>query len=178
MSSHDNPTDTTIDTANLLNRSILRLFRVLRAGQPAKGLTLSRLSVLGRLHRDGMTTTTSLAAYLRIQPQSLTRLIADLERRKLITRRPNSTDRRQSLLAITDAGIRLLVGTFHDQQVKLAHTIAKALTPVEQELLRIAVGLMDHLATATEAQTNALGKLGQNGSPVKTSRQKLGSSRV
>ena len=125
--------------------------------------------MLGRLYREGMTTATALAAYLRIQPQSLTRLVADLERRKLITRRPNGADRRQSLLAITDAGGQLLIETVHDQQVKLAHTIAKELTPAEQELLRIAAGLMDHLATVIETQTDALGEPGPNGSPAETS---------
>lgn len=169
MSSSVNPPDTTIDTANRLHRSALCLLRVLRASQPAKGLTLSRLSVLGRLYRDGMATATVLAAYLRIQPQSLTRLVADLERRKLITRQPNSADRRQSLLEITDAGVQLLIENVRDQRVKLAHTMAKELTPVEQELLRIAAGLMDHLVTVTEAQTDTLGKLEPNGAQTETS---------
>jgi DNA-binding MarR family transcriptional regulator len=166
MNASHNPPDNTIDMTNHLYRSALRLLRVLQATQPAKGLTLSRLSVLGRLYRDGMATATALADYLHIQPQSLTRLIADLERRKLITRRPNGADRRQSLLAITDAGVHLLIETVHDQQAKLAQTMAKELTPAEQELLRIAAGLMDHLATVIEAQTDILGELGSNGSPA------------
>jgi DNA-binding MarR family transcriptional regulator len=161
--------DTILDTANQLNRNALRLLRVLRASQPTKGLTLSRLSVLGRLYRDGMTTATALAAYLRIQPQSLTRLVADLEQNKLITRQPNSADRRQSLLKITDSGIHLLNETIHDLQVKLAHTMAKELTPAEQDLLRIAAGLMNHLATVMEAQNSTLGEPGQTGSHVETS---------
>lgn len=150
MNQSKNPPDATIDTATLLNRSALRLFRMLRTGRQAKGLTLSRISVLGRLHREGMATATSLASYLRIQPQSLTRIVADLEQSMLITRQPNSADRRQSLLAITDAGIRLLAQTVRDQEAQLAGIIAQELTPAEQEMLRIAAGLMDRLAAATE----------------------------
>jgi DNA-binding MarR family transcriptional regulator len=96
-----------------------------RDTRSGKGLSMAKLGVLGRLYRNGTTTPTALAAYLRIQPQSLTRLLADLQRRKLITRRPDEADRRQSLLE---------------------------LTPAEQELLRIAAGLMDRLAAAAGVQ--------------------------
>ncbi len=150
------PSDTASDTANLLHRSALRLFRLLRATQPARGLSWSKISVLGRLYRDGVATATALAAHLRVRPQSLTRLVADLEQRKLIRRRPNDADRRQSLLEITDAGVQLLIQDLCDQRENLAQTIAKELTPAEQELLRRAAGLMDHLAAVTEPQTIAL----------------------
>ncbi len=158
MSRSHASSDAVIDTANQLHRSALRLFRLLRATQPARGLSWSKLGVLGRLYREGKATATELAAYLRIQPQSLTRQIVDLERRKLITRRPNDADRRQHLLEITDAGVNLLVEELREQRMRLAQTVAKELTPAEQELLRLAAGLMDHLAEVTEAQGAAPGK--------------------
>jgi len=141
-----------VETANHLHRSALRLFRVLRVTRAAEGLTLSKLGVLGRLYREGMATATELAAYLRIRPQSLTRLVADLEQRKLIVRRSKDEDRRQSLLEITEAGARVLNEDIRDQRVRLAQVIEKELTPAEQELLRIAAGLMDHIAEVTESQ--------------------------
>jgi DNA-binding MarR family transcriptional regulator len=158
MEPSNDPTEATIDKANQLHRSALRLLRVLRATRPAKGLSSSKLAVLGRLYQDGLATATALASYLRIQPQSLTRLVADLERRKLITRRQDDADRRQSLLEITDAGTRLLMEEINAQRVKLAETMTKELTVTEQELLRLAAGLMDHLSSVTEAQTVALGE--------------------
>ena len=96
-----------IDTATQVHRSSLRLFRLLRATRPANGLSSSKLSVLGFLYQGGEGTATELASYLRIQPQSLTRLISDLERSKLITRRTNDADRRQSLLEITEVGAQV-----------------------------------------------------------------------
>jgi DNA-binding MarR family transcriptional regulator len=158
MDPSNNTTGATIDTANQLHRSALRLLRVLRDTRPAKGLSSSKLAVLGRLYQDGLSTATALAGYLRIQPQSLTRLVADLERRKLITRRQDDADRRKSLLDITDAGTRLLMVEIGAQRVKLAETMAKELTVTERELLRLAAGLMDHLSAVTEAQTFALGE--------------------
>jgi DNA-binding MarR family transcriptional regulator len=158
MNASNHLSEPTIDTANQLHRSALRLLRVLRATRPAKGSSTSKLAVLGRLYQDGKTTATALAGYLRIQPQSLTRLVADLERHKLITRRQDDADRRQSLIQITEAGTRLLMEEIGVQRVTLAETMAKELTVTEQELLRLASGLMDQLASVTEAQAVALGE--------------------
>ena len=158
MTKLEEASSTATDTANQLYRSALRLFRVLRATRPAKGLTLSKAGVLGYLHRDGMTTSTELAAYLRVKPQSLTRLLADLEERKLILSRSNGEDRRENLLEITEAGAQLLVEEIQGQRMKLAEAIEEELTPAEKELLRIAAGLMDRVAEKTEMQTAPLGK--------------------
>ena len=146
-----------MDTANQLHRSALRLLRRMQAARPTDGLSSSKLSVLGRLYREGTATPTELAAYLRIQPQSLTRLLADLQHRNLITCRPDEADRRQRLLEISAAGSKLLVEAVRDQRTELARTIASALTPAEQDLLRIACGLMDRLATVAGAQATASG---------------------
>ena len=160
MKTHTNTSDpapnTSMDTANQLHRSTLRLLRLLNTTRPSRKLSSSKLSVLGRLYRDGRATATELASYLRIKPQSLTRLIADLERGNLITRQPNDADRRQSLLKITDQGTKLLIEEIHEQRSGLAQIIARELTPVEQQLLRLAADLMDHLATVTEAQVATL----------------------
>jgi DNA-binding MarR family transcriptional regulator len=139
------------DTASQLHRSALRLSRQLTDSQGVKGTSLSKLGIMGRLYREGPSTATELAAYMRIQPQSLTRLIADLKRCKWIISRPHPVDRRQNLLELTDAGAMLLVKAVHVQQVALAQAIISILTPAEQEMLRLAAGLMDRLATATEA---------------------------
>jgi DNA-binding MarR family transcriptional regulator len=152
MKLSDDQSAVVTDAANQLHRSILRLFRVLRTNRPAKGLAFSAFGVLGRLNRDGMATATELAAYMRIKPQSLTRLIANLEQRGLIARRSNGEDRRQNLIEITKAGVQLLLKDISDQRVSLAQVIKKELTPSEQEMLRIAASLMDRVAGGTEAQ--------------------------
>jgi DNA-binding MarR family transcriptional regulator len=155
MNASRNPSESAIDTASQLHRSALRLLRRMQVSRSAEGLSSSKLSVLGRLYREGTTTPTDLAAYLRIRPQSLTRLLADLQRRKLITRRPDEADRRQSLLQVTAAGSELLAKEIRGQRTLLAQTIAGQLTTAEQELLRIAAGLMDRLAATTEQQDAA-----------------------
>jgi DNA-binding MarR family transcriptional regulator len=152
MNTPDDRSVAVTDAANQLHRSVLRLFRLLRTNRPAKVLTFSELGVLGHLNRDGTATATELAVYLRIKPQSLTRLIAGLERRRLITRQPNGEDRRQNLLEITEAGIQLLLEDIRDQRARLAQVIEKELTPAEQEMIRVAASLMDRVARRTEAE--------------------------
>lgn len=143
-----------LDAASQLHRSTMRLVRLLVNAKGVKGMTLSKLGVLGRLYRDGAATATELAAYMRIQPQSLTRLISDLERRKLISRRQNDADRRQSLLEITELGSQLLIKDVTAQRLALAQNILKILTPAEQEMLRISAGLIDRLADAAQVLTS------------------------
>ncbi len=145
----EEPSTGAIDTASQLHRSALRLLRVFRAARQGEGLTLSKAGVLGYLYRDGKTTSTELATYLRVKPQSLTRLLADLEKGKLIVRQSNGEDRRENLLEITEAGARLLIEDIRGQRVRLAQVIEGELTPAEKELLRIAAGLMDRIAEKT-----------------------------
>src|SRR4029079_8529098 len=96
------PENALLDTATRLHRSALRLSRRMRAVRPHGKLSLARLGVLGRLHREGAASGATLAAALGVRPQSLTRLLAALERDGLIARRSDEADRRQSTIAITD----------------------------------------------------------------------------
>lgn len=141
------------DTAGRLQRGTAALARRLRASTPAAtsgdGLSPARLGILAGLRRSGVGMTASaLAADLGIQPQSLTRLLADLEDRRLIARRTDSTDRRRSLIALTPAGTALLATELQRRRAALAATIAATFTPAEQKQLHQATLLLDRLAAA------------------------------
>jgi DNA-binding MarR family transcriptional regulator len=140
-----------LELARAMHRSGTLLSRRLMASRGAGALSLSKLSVLGRLRREGAATATELAAYLRIQPQSLTRLLASLEDEGLIVRRADKTDRRQNQIGITIAGERALIGDVRERRVKLAQAIARELTPTELSLLRLSAGLIERLAAAVDA---------------------------
>lgn len=142
---------TTLDTANQLHSSILHLSRLLTP-DGAKGLSMAKLGVMGYLYREGTATVTELAAYLRIQPQSLTRLITDLARQSWIKRRPNDEDHRQHLLEITEKGTKALISGVTSQRLELSRIIVDTLTPSEQEMLRLSAGLIDRLAEALKAR--------------------------
>ena len=49
-----------------------------------------------------------LARYLGVTPGPASRMIASLERRRLVTRRPNPDDRRSILIDLTEHGLEIL----------------------------------------------------------------------
>jgi DNA-binding MarR family transcriptional regulator len=134
--------------ARALRRGTTELHRRLRAERVSHGLSPSKLSILGRLILSGPLTVTALAAKERVQPQSLTRTLADLEASKLIVRRQDQVDRRQSLTEITPDGEDLLRNDARRQATWLAVAMSSVLTPVETSLLRLAAQLMRKLADA------------------------------
>jgi DNA-binding MarR family transcriptional regulator len=139
-------TDESELTASLVREGMARLGRRLRAERIGHGLSLSRLSLLGLLSRNGPMTATAMAAAERLQPQSLTRMLARLENDGLIVRRQDAADRRQVLIDITDEGVAVLDEDTLRREAWLAKVMAERLTPTECELLRLAAGLMERLA--------------------------------
>ena len=147
----DDEGDGAVATARALQASASLLSRRLFDSRGPGGLSVAKMNALGHLHREGPTTATVLAAYLRIQPQSLTRLLAALEAQRLISRREDDEDRRQVRIAITERGTKLLQRDVKERRARLAHVIEKELTPAEQGVLAVATQLMDRLAKALVA---------------------------
>jgi DNA-binding MarR family transcriptional regulator len=139
--------DADIDAlAGELRTSITRLSRRLRAERGARDLSLVQLSVLGTLRRNGAMSVGDLAAEERSQVQSLTRPVADLERRGLITRRPDTIDGRRVILSITPAGRETIFTDAVQRRAWLAKAIDDKLTRTERDLLHLAAQLLDRLA--------------------------------
>lgn len=138
------------ETAEILRWGISRLASRLRAEQPGSGPGLSRLaiSVLANLRHDGPLTPTALAAIEGLQPQSLTRVLNDLEEQGRIVRVRSRRDGRSQDVEITEAGHGALREHVADGNAWLAATLRRTLTPAERELVRIAAGLLQQLARA------------------------------
>jgi len=136
-----------IETANLIRRALADFARRMRSLRPDHEISTSKLSLLGRLVRAGRPmTATELAALERLQPQSLTRIIADLEADGLIERKPRESDRRQLDIAITPAGAEMIRVHAHARNVWLADAMEKKLTPAERAILVLAAELLDRMA--------------------------------
>jgi DNA-binding MarR family transcriptional regulator len=89
-----------------------------------------------------------LAAHERLQPQSLTRILAALEVDKLIIKSPDPEDHRRTRIQITTRGIAVLHRNVVNQEAWLARAIAQSLTPTEREMLRLATRLIDRVSAA------------------------------
>jgi DNA-binding MarR family transcriptional regulator len=134
--------------AQAVRRATLRLSRRLQAERDQRALSLTKISVLGHLLRTGPMSAGALAAADRLQPQSLTRVLADLERDGLIERVPVTTDRRQHRFSLTDAGRAAGAADMRRRDEWLARAIEQTLTPVERNLVVLAAELVDRLASA------------------------------
>ena len=131
-----------------LRRSITRLARRLRADRTGAQVTLAKLSVLGHLQAGGPLAAGELAERERAQPQSLTRVLAEMEQDGLIQRAADPDDRRRSIVRITPAGSGVLQREMRGRDVWLASAMAATLTPTERQLLALVSGLLDRLADA------------------------------
>lgn len=127
-------------------RAVLALGRRLRAERPDGAATLSALSLLGTLHRLGPMPATKLAIEERLQPQSLTRLLAGLERDGLIERRRSDVDRRELTIAVTGKGRAVLAEDLHVRAAWLTKAMAQALAEDERSTLISAAAIVLKLA--------------------------------
>lgn len=106
----------------------------------------SQLAVLGRLDRGGPQTTSGLAAAEHMRPQSMAEIVADLQADGLVERTPDSADRRQLLVELTQEGKDFVRRERRRREDWLSQAISKELTPHEQAVLAEAVALMRRLA--------------------------------
>jgi len=120
-----------------------QLMRRLRAEH---SFSLTQGAVLGRLDRDGPLGTVELAAAERVRPQSMGQTLAELEAQGLVVRRPHETDRRRTLIDLTDDGRRVLAEDRKRRIGWLAEAIERELSAEEQETLDRAVALLARLA--------------------------------
>ncbi|MGW2569952.1 MarR family winged helix-turn-helix transcriptional regulator [Streptomyces sp. NPDC001537] len=130
-----------------IRRGVMRLNRRLRQERGDGSLSANQLLVLGHLRRHGPATPGEVAAAERQRPQSLTRVFAELQAEGLIAREPDTADRRQSVLSLTEAGRRALERDMAERDAYLSRAL-DSLSPTERGVLELAVALMERLADA------------------------------
>jgi DNA-binding MarR family transcriptional regulator len=137
---------------------VTRFARRLRLERADHGVSASKLIALGHLLRGGVMTAKELAALEHVQPQSLTRILADLEEAGLIHRDQGKTDRREVQIKISAKGRDLLVLDARRQDAWLNHAIAETLTDAERDILTVAARLLDRLSDAPTTPEAEVGK--------------------
>lgn len=131
-----------------LRATISTLTRRLRTQATNDSPGSAKLSALGQLYRQGPLTPTQLAFQEGVKVQSLTRLLAELERDGYAARRPHDSDARQCLLSLTTHGARLLADEVHRREASLASAMDAQLSAHERAQLLSACDLIDRLAGA------------------------------
>jgi DNA-binding MarR family transcriptional regulator len=127
-----------------LSLAVVRLARQLRFRRPQSPVSLSQLSALATLHKEGAMTPGALAIRERVRPPSMTRVIAALAEMTLVIRAPHPFDGRQHLVSVSDIGVDLLDAERQASQVWLQRQLA-TLDPDERATLLRAADLMSAL---------------------------------
>lgn len=134
-----------VDVGALASELRVVLGQILRRLRVEHRFPLTHGAVLGRLDREGPRSTVDLAAAEHVRPQSMGQTLAELEATGLIARRDDPTDRRRTLLELTDAGRSALDEDRRRREGWLERALADRFTREEQEVLAKAVRLLTRL---------------------------------
>jgi DNA-binding MarR family transcriptional regulator len=146
-------TSTDAGLATVLRISVSRLARRLRAQRTTSGMTEAvlsetQLAALAALEVHQAMTPGELAEHEKVQPPSMTRVIAVLEERDLVLRSPHPTDRRQVILTVTDEGRAVVQRVRRRKDAWLARRLTE-LTGEERATLRAAVSILEKLSQSS-----------------------------
>ncbi|MER6575679.1 MarR family transcriptional regulator [Nonomuraea sp. NPDC001023] len=131
--------------ASALRVSMARLTRRLRRQAAAHSLTPTQFATLAAVERHSGITPGELAELEKVQPPSMTRVIAALEERGLVARTPHPTDRRQVTVTVTEAAQTLLKEERRRKEAWLTQRL-KELSPEERSILRQAAPILEKLS--------------------------------
>ena len=135
--------------AGMLGDAIGRFNRRLRQARPVGELTQNQISVLTSLDMAGALTPRELADAERVQPPTMTKVLAKLEERGLVQRTPHPTDGRQVVLHATEAGRAAVADQRRAGDAWLAKALAE-LPPDDRETLRRAAELLERIAKGNQ----------------------------
>jgi DNA-binding MarR family transcriptional regulator len=139
-------------TAVALAAALRRLRARLRQESPPglAELTLPQALALARIVEEGPISNAALAAGEYVRPQSMHEMVLFLESRGLVRRRADPDDRRRLPIEATHRGRRVVSELTGLRHKWLAGAIERDLTAAEKEMLAIAAGLMERIASSQD----------------------------
>ena len=133
------------ELASLLRPSLLRLTRIIRNQRVDMSVTLTQLSAMATLKTKGPMSAGELACCERVQPPSMTKVLASLEEHAFVRREAHPTDKRQAIIVLTPLGLALLDSERKSRDAWLSQRLNK-LTAEERSLLGQVIPVLDKLA--------------------------------
>ena len=130
---------------NSLRSAVMRLSRRLKHQRVDESLSPTEMSVLGTLARGGTATPGELARKEQVQPPSMTRIVALLEAKGLVSLEPHPEDRRQKVVARTERAEAMLEESRRKRNAWLAELVDR-LDEDEWAKLREAAPVLEKLA--------------------------------
>src|SRR5690606_2823005 len=130
---------------NSLRSAVMRLSRRLRHQRVDESLSPTEMSVLGTLARCGQATPGELARKEHVQPPSMTRIVALLERKGLSRLYPQPDGLRQKVVRQTEQAEAMIAQRRRMRDAVLA-TLVEGLHEDEWAILRAAARVLEKLA--------------------------------
>ncbi|OBB02578.1 MarR family transcriptional regulator [Mycobacteriaceae bacterium 1482268.1] len=130
--------------ASDLSLAVMRLARQLRFRRPDSSVSLSQLSALSTLAKEGAMTPGALAIRERVRPPSMTRVIASLADLGFVARSAHPADGRQVLVSVSPSGAQLIEAERKASQEWLKERLSQ-LDEDQRKTLLIAADLMTAL---------------------------------
>jgi DNA-binding MarR family transcriptional regulator len=143
-------TEATIDAtspselASRLRLAITRLSRRLRQQAASGDVSPSQLATLATIERHGPLPLGELAQRERVQPPTMTRIVAALEDAALVERHADASDRRVTRIAVSPVGAKYLAKHRSRKDVFLTRRLAE-LSPADSATLLDALPILERL---------------------------------
>jgi DNA-binding MarR family transcriptional regulator len=127
----------------------VRLSELMDRGLAQRGLTRARATLIWQLHHQGEQTQRELSQALRVTPRNITGLVDALEASGLAARRPHPSDRRATLVGLTDEGRRLAAALEAEHQQFAGLLFADVAKPDLAGFIGVADALLERLRDST-----------------------------
>jgi len=108
MGLHENTAGTPTEALDQLLELVVLLNKDITQSLSLDGLTVPRAHLLWLLHHQGPRTQRALADDLKVTPRNVTGLVDGLVATGFVTREPHPTDRRATLVSLTEHGTSTL----------------------------------------------------------------------
>jgi DNA-binding MarR family transcriptional regulator len=140
-----------VEEAELADRFRLALTRIHRRlrQQTGAGLTPSQAAALASTDRLGSPTLGELAALEAVQPPSMTRIVAALEEKGLVSRVVDPADRRVARVTVSELGAKVLEENRSLKTAFLAQQLHR-LTPADRRSLAELTDLLERLGELSD----------------------------
>ncbi|GAA4674859.1 MarR family winged helix-turn-helix transcriptional regulator [Frondihabitans cladoniiphilus] len=135
----------TIEQANEFRRAVGEAVRIIRLGENTPD---GQIETLGFLAREGSLSIADLARRRRVRHQSMSAMVAELERRGLAAREADPDDARGVLVSLTTAGHEMIRESRIRRSTRILTAAETVLTPRERGMLGLMTDVLDKLTEA------------------------------
>jgi DNA-binding MarR family transcriptional regulator len=138
-------TEKAFAVADAMHSAAIHLLRGVRKEDVRAGVGPARLSVLSVLVFGGPARLSDLARIEQVRPPTMSKIVAGLEQRGLVKRRPNPRDARVASIEATARGTKLLQDGRRRRVARLAKSL-QGLAVAEIELLGRAAAIIERVS--------------------------------